>query len=224
VVQSWGLGAGLIERDRELQRAENRKLALSFEMADALGAPAVLVGSGSRNPRGRYWPHPENGTAEVEATLVANLRERADAAATAGLQLCLECHCLTTLDTPERIARVFAAVDHPALKLNLDPVNLVADLPTLWDSSGLLDRVFSLMAPHAISGHVKDVYAEDRLVLHLSETLISDGVFDVVGFMDRFERRLPEAYMFLEHLPAELVGRGKDALDRLLERCNIDPR
>ncbi len=73
-------------------------------------------------------------------------------------------------------------------------MNFVGDLPTLYASTSLVDRVFGALGHFAIAGHVKDVYAEDRLVVHLRETLIGTGAFDLRTYLTRFENR----YLFIE--------------------------
>ncbi|MDX6510904.1 MAG: hypothetical protein QOE36_408 [Gaiellaceae bacterium] len=74
------------------------------------------------------------------------------------------------------------------------------------------------------SGHVKDVYAEERLVVHLSETVIGDGCFPIASYLQRFERALPDAYLIVEHLPEELVAQAKAALDGICTERGITPR
>ena len=87
-----------------------------------------------------------------------------------------------------------------------------------------LDRVFAALAGVATSGHVKDVYAEERLVVHLSETLIGDGSFPIASYLRRFEQALPDAYLIVEHLPEELVAQAKAALDELCAEERITLR
>ncbi len=48
-------------------------------------------------------------------------------------------------------------------------------------------------------------YAEDRLVVHIGETVPGDGVFDFDTFFRRFEDLLPGGYGLVEHLPESLM-------------------
>jgi sugar phosphate isomerase/epimerase len=224
IVQLWGWEPNLIHPDAAQRARDIARLSEATRVAADLGAPIVLCGSGSGNPRGAYWPHPLNHTPAAMDRLVDSLRRVAPGAADRGVVIALECHCATTLDTPERVRAVLEAVGSPAVRVNLDPVNFLADLPTLFDTAPLLDRVFDQLGPFAVSGHVKDAYAEERLVVHISETLLGDGVFDVRGYLERFEAALPDAYVFVEHLPEELVPRAKLALDGLLAELRITPR
>jgi sugar phosphate isomerase/epimerase len=224
VAQAWAWSPNLVHPDDAVRASEVGRLRAALEVAAELGADGVTGGCGSRNPRGGYWPHRENHTADAQACLVRSLQEAAPAAESLGLRIALECHVLTTLDSPERVREILDAVDSPAVGVNLDPVNFIGDLDTLYDSAGLLDRVFDCLGRYAVCGHVKDVYAEDRLVLHLSETLLGDGEFDLRSYVMRFEELLPDGYLFIEHLPEDLVPRAKSVLDTLLGDLAIHVR
>jgi sugar phosphate isomerase/epimerase len=224
VVQSWSWGASLIHPPGDGRRQELRRLAGALRVAAALDADGIVIGSGGHNPRGPYWPHRDNHTAATRDLLVENLREAGRAAEDMGLVIALENHVATTLDTPERVRDVLDAVGSPAVRLNVDPVNFVGDLPTLWDSTALIERVFDLLGPYIVSGHVKDVYAEERLVVHLSETVPGDGDLDLHTFLRRFEETAPDAYLIVEHLPEALIPRAKQHVDRLVEELGITVR
>lgn len=221
IVQSWGWGANLIRPEPAERRRQLALLAGASRVAADLGATMVIIGSGSHNPRGPYWPHWENHAPRTQERLIASLRAAAVAAEHHGVVIALESHVLTTLDTPERVRDVVQAVGSPAVRVNLDPVNFVGDLPTLYASTQLLARVFAVLGDLAVSGHVKDVYAEDRLVLHLSETVLGDGEFDLRTYLTLFEECLPDAYLFIEHLPEDLVARAKARLDGLTGELGI---
>src|SRR5207253_10255272 len=57
IVQSWAFGANLAATDSGAQVA---RLQEAIRVATDLGAPTVISGAGSHNPRGLYWPHPDN--------------------------------------------------------------------------------------------------------------------------------------------------------------------
>jgi sugar phosphate isomerase/epimerase len=224
IVQSWGWNANLVHPDPDERRRQVARLGDALRVAQALGADGVTLGCGSHNPRGGYWPHRRNHTHEAQERLVSSLRESAALADGLGMVIALECHVLTTLDAPERVEQILEAVDSPTVRVNLDPVNFVGDLATLWNSAALVDRVFDHLGGYAVSGHVKDVYPEDRLVLHLSETMPGDGEFDLRHYLERFEELLPDGYLFVEHLPEELVPQAKQKLDGLLAELGIMPK
>jgi L-ribulose-5-phosphate 3-epimerase len=224
VVHTWNWAPSLVHPDEEMRTRGVDRLRAALEVAAEFGADGVTGGCGSRNPRGGYWPHRDNHSSEARDCVVRSLKEAAPTAESLGLRIVLECHVLTTLDSPETVRDILDAVDSPAVGVNLDPVNFVGDLDTLYDSESLLDRVFSCLGAHAASGHIKDVYAEDRLVLHLSETLLGDGEFDLRSYVTRFEELLPDGYLFIEHLPEDLVPRAKTVLDSMLDDLGIRVR
>ncbi len=131
---------------------------------------------------------------------------------------------MTTLDSPEVVREVIESIGSAAVRVNLDPVNFVDRLETLYGSTALIDRVFDELGSYAVSGHVKDIYAEDRLVVHLSETVLGDGLFDLERYLMRFEEAIPDAYLIVEHLPEELVPRAKSTLDDLLSKLGVVPK
>ena len=208
---SWTFGANLVRDEDAVER-----LAAAMRVARDLGAKGVVGGVGSMGAASGYTPHPGNHTPETRSRLVGRLREVAARGAEVGVPFVLEPHVATTLDTPEGIRDIVDEVGSPFVRVNIDPVNLVGDLPTLWDAAAHAERCVEALADVAVSGHVKDLYAEDALVVHLSETVIGDGAYDVAGFVRRFRERCPGRPLYIEHLPAALVPRAKTALDALL--------
>lgn len=211
IEQSWGFGANLV---RDAGAPE--RLGAAMRVARDLGADGVVGGAGTMAAPSGYAPHPDNHTAETRARLVARLREVAARAEETGVALVLEPHVCTTLESPEIVRELVDAVGSPLVRVNVDAANLVPDLRTLWDSTAHVERCVDVLADVAVSGHVKDVYAEDALVVHLSETVIGDGALDLAAYVRRFGERLPGRTLYVEHLPAALVPRAKAALDALL--------
>src|SRR4051794_22904018 len=205
IVQSWGWQQPLVSPDEPTRRAAARTLTHAVRVAADLGAQSVLSGPGSRNPRGPWHPHPENHSQGAEDALVQSLKEAAGACEEYGVPIALECHVTSTLDSVARVRRVLDRVDSPWIKVSLDPVNFIPDFPTLWDNTPLLHDLFDTLGPAIAAAHIKDVYAEDRLVVHISETVPGDGHLDFATFFRRFEELLPGGYGLVEHLPDSLV-------------------
>lgn len=214
VFHSWAFGVNLV---RESERhTELGRLAEAFRVAAELGADAVIGGCGSLAATGGYSPSPGNWSEAATGALVEALEGAASLAEAHGVVLALECHVLTTLDTPERARAIIDEVGSDWIRVNIDPVNLIPDVRSLYDSRSLIDRVLDALAPVAVSGHVKDARADDDFVVHISEAPLGDGVFDVAAFVEGFTRRLPGMPLFLEHLPTALVPRSKERLDGIL--------
>jgi sugar phosphate isomerase/epimerase len=205
IVQSWGWQQPLIHSDESARTAAVRTLQHAIRVATDLGAAMVMTGPGSLNPRGPWWPHAENHSPAAEDRLVRSLREAVAACEVHGVPIALECHVTSTLDSAERVRRVVERVGSPWVRVNLDPVNFVRDLPTLFHTGQLLVELFDTLGPYILAAHVKDVYVEDRHVIHISEAAPGEGVFDFDTFFRRFEDLLPDGYAIVEHLPESRV-------------------
>lgn len=205
IVQSWGWHQPLVSADEPTRRAAARTLGHAVRVAADLGAQSVLSGPGSRNPRGPWHPHPENHSQGAEDALVRSLSEVVGACEQYGVPIALECHVTSTLDSVARVRRVLDRVGSPWIKVSLDPVNFIPDFTTLWNNTPLLNDLFDTLGPDIAAAHIKDVYAEDRLVVHISETVPGDGHLDFATFFRRFEELLPNGYGLVEHLPDSLV-------------------
>jgi hypothetical protein len=110
------------------------------------------------------------------------------------------------------------------VRVNIDPVNLLADVRMLYESAVHARRVLDVLGDVAVSGHVKDASVGDDFVVHISEVPLGEGTYDVRGFVEEFTRRLPQAPLFIEHLPAALVPRAKATLDEILAPTALEAR
>lgn len=221
VAQSWGWHQPLVHSDENVRRVGVRRLQHAVRVAAELGAATVMSGPGSRSSAGPWSPHPDNHSPEAEDALVASLREAASACEAYGVPIALECHVVSTLDSPARVQRVLARVDSEWIGVSLDPVNFIADLPTLYNTTALLDDLFDRLGPKIFAAHVKDALVEDRLVVHISEAVPGRGVFDLDTFFRRFEATCPDGYALIEHLPDDLVPEATQYVRGRLDQLGI---
>jgi sugar phosphate isomerase/epimerase len=196
-------------------------LARACRQARALEAVYLLVRSGSVNLGGNYYPHRENHAPATADRLVEGLRRVSAAAESEGVILGLECHVITTLESPEKVRQIIDAVGSPALRYNADPVNFVASFADAYDTAGVLRRVFDQLGEYVVSAHVKDVCLGNRLVVHIDECAPGEGIFDLPAFMTLYERHHPEGYALIEHLPDARIPAAKAALDGVLDRAGL---
>lgn len=221
IVQSWGWQQPLIHSDESVRRAAVRILQHAIRVAADLGAAMVMTGPGSLNPRGPWWPHPDNHSPATEDRLVHSLQEAIVACGVHGVPIALECHVTSTLDSAERVRRVIERVGSPWIRVNLDPVNFVRDLPTLFNTTQLLVELFDTLGPYILAAHVKDVYVEDRHVVHISEAAPGEGLFDFDTFFRRFEGLLPDGCAIIEHLSESQVPHAAAFVTRKLAMLGI---
>ena len=151
--QAIGYRPPLIHPDEAVRRQAVKVLGAAVRLTKELGCRGTHTGPGSLNPRGAWFPHPYNWTAQARDQLVKSLREVAP------------------------VAEVLRAVDSPMIRCDLDPVNWITK-ETVYDTGAAITRMADTLGDLVIGGHAKDVIIEDRLVLHLSEVPAGAGLLD----------------------------------------------
>jgi sugar phosphate isomerase/epimerase len=174
-----------------------KTLQAALRMAGWLGARSIDTGPGSMNPRGPWFPHPENWTLNAHRQLIRSLRECARVAEDAGVYLGLEAHQLVTLETPDVTLEILDAVDSPWVRCDLDPANWIT-LATAFDTGPAIDEMFDVLADHIISGHAKDSRIEDRLTIHIDACSPGTGSLDFRTYLRRMEALNPEYPLIVE--------------------------
>ncbi|MBA27143.1 MAG: hypothetical protein CL749_08545 [Chloroflexi bacterium] len=175
------------------------------EVTSWLKAGNLYVRPGSLNPDGSWFAHPDNHRDETFETLVASLTEVCKAAEQENVMLAVEGHTLSTLDTAERILDLIDTVGSEKLRFNMDPVNFISSLKDAYSTTSLQEHIYEVLGPYIICGHAKDFFIQNRLVLHLEETVIGEGILDQRIFLEGFETHCPEGYVQIEHLPEHQI-------------------
>jgi sugar phosphate isomerase/epimerase len=221
LLQLWGPYPCIISPDEHVRQAGVKGAQAIVKLAAKLGTSASGVRPTSLNPNGNWWPHPDNYAPETEDRLVKSLKEILQTADDYGIDIVLETHVTTTLDTPQTIKRVIERTESSRLKVNIDPVNFMGDLRTACDPAPKINEVFDILGPYADSVHVKDFYFEDRLTVHITETVIGTGMMDLDTVLRRSAEVLPEGYVVIEHLPLSLVPLAKRNLTAKIQALGI---
>ncbi|MCH8186592.1 MAG: hypothetical protein IH862_10870 [Chloroflexi bacterium] len=63
----------------------------------------------------------------------------------------------------------------------------------------------SALGPTTVCGQAKDFRLEDRLVLHVEESVIGEGILDPATYPRRFGESCADGYVQSEHLPADKI-------------------
>ena len=221
LVQFWGWYPSIISPDVSICQAGIRTVQELIRLGADLGTAMVGVRPTSLNPRGPWWPHPGNYEAATEDRLVGSLREIASACEIHGLPISLECHVTTTLNSAESVRRIIERTESKWVKMTMDAINFIDDFHTAYHTTELVNTLYDTLAPYIVAAHVKDVYVEDRHVVHVSEIIPGDGIFDFDTFFRRFEALLPDGYALSEHLPESQIAQAQVYVTQKLKALNI---
>jgi sugar phosphate isomerase/epimerase len=206
IVQATGYNPNLVHPDPLVRERDLARLHAAFAAARTLGAEMVISGCGSLHPTFFYGPAAANHRPETRDRLIESLRRAALLAEDTGVPLALECHVLTTLDTPAHILSILEAVGSPWVRANVDPVNLIGDLPALYDNATAIRQAAALLLPHYVPcAHIKDIAAQPELVLHLAEAPPGTGLLDYTAVFEVCRQLGENTALVVEHLPAAQV-------------------
>jgi sugar phosphate isomerase/epimerase len=220
-LQLWGPYPCIISPDESVRRAGVEGARAIVKLAARLGAPGSGVRPTSLNPRGDWWPHPDNYQPETEDRLVKSLKEILQTADDYGVNIVLEMHVTTTLDSAASIKRVIDRSESNRLKVNLDPANFMGDLRTVFNPAPTIHELFDVLGPYIDTVHVKDVYLEDRFVVHIAETVIGTGMMDLDTVLRRAYQANPQGYVMIEHLPVHLIPLAKRNLTARIQALGL---
>jgi sugar phosphate isomerase/epimerase len=222
VAQANGWYECLVNPDDALLRSGIRGLEALTRMGRELNARCVYVRPGSLNPRGHWWPHPGNHSLEIFNRLVKSLRTACATAAQEGMDLAVEGHVLSPLDSPEAVRNLLDAVASPHLKFNLDPVNFMGTVADVHDTRPKLNQLFDLLGEEGIIAHAKDCALRDALVVHIEEVIPGQGSLDYDLFLHRFSTKQPNGYVLIEHLPMESIPAARNFILQVANTNHID--
>ncbi len=223
-LQLWGKYPCIISPDESVRRAGVAQVREMCALTAKLGVPGVGVRPTSLNPRGDWWPHPDNYLPRTEDRLVHSLTEIAAIAQDHGLNVVLEVHQTSTLDTAKSIRRVIDRTGALNMRVNIDVCNFVTDLRTAFHPAPMIREQFALLGAFADTTHLKDYYLEDRLVAHISETVLGTGLMDWDTLLTEASKNQPDGWLMIEHLPVSLIQQAKVNLNAKLKTLGIPVR
>jgi sugar phosphate isomerase/epimerase len=205
LVQFWGWYPSVVCDDDDTRAAGIRAAQEIIRLGSMAGADMIGIRPTSAGANGAWSPDGGNYTDATRNRLINSLREIAKACEQHAIPMALECHVTTALYSAAVVREVIERVGSPLVKMNMDPVNFVRDLPTAYHNTPLLNELFDELTPHIAAAHVKDVMVEDDHVVHIRETPPGTGLLDFDTFFRRFEAALPDGYALIEHLPPEKI-------------------
>jgi sugar phosphate isomerase/epimerase len=189
--QATGFWQNLVTPD-EMARAESvQTLQAAIRLAGWMGARGIDTGPGSMNPRGPWFPHPDNWTPSARKQLIKSLKECAPVAQDCNVLLSMEGHQLVTLESAEVTAGVLDAVGSKWVTSDYDSANWIT-LKEVYDTTSAVNRHFDVLGEHIVSCHAKDIWAEDKLAVHLQDGCPGKGYMDFRTVLRRMEALSPD--------------------------------
>jgi sugar phosphate isomerase/epimerase len=222
LLQLWGPYPCIISADEEERRRGVEGARDIARLAARMGVPGAGIRPTSHNPRGDWWPHPDNHSAASEDRLVRSIVEVLEVAVPLGVDIVLEKHATSTLDSAERVRRVIERTDAAHVRVNIDPANFVADLATAFDPGPMIDELFDILGAHCATVHMKDYQLEERFIVHISEALPGTGMMDLDRVLRRTADLGPDVYAIVEHLPLDQVGLARRNLGERAAALGIE--
>lgn len=124
--------------------------------AREIGAPVVTLCTGTRDPGSMWRAHPDNRTPAAWADLRRELAAALALAEEHGVVLGAEPEPANVAGTAALARDLLDELDHPRLKIVLDPANVLAadrDRP----AETVLEEAFALLGPDIVLAHAKDL-------------------------------------------------------------------
>jgi len=218
-LQLWGRYCSVIASDEAERNIGLQQAADLIRLTADLEIPAAGVRPTSRNPAGQWRAHRDHYTSTIEEIFLDSYEYLGSIAQDLGVNLVFEFHVATLLDSPQRIRRLLGQLQPGTFQVNLDPVNLIADLRTATHCTPIIDEMFDLLGEYGAAVHMKDYTLENRHVVHIAEAPTCTAMLDT----DTVLRRSAElgAWLIIEHLPRKAIPEAAVRLRERIQRLGL---
>ena len=149
----------MIDPDLEARARGAAGLKTAIAAARDLGAPLVTLCTGTRNPDSMWHAHPDNRSPEAWAELKEELIPLLAVAAEHDILLGVEPEPANVAGSAPLARQLLDELDHPNLKIILDPANAIA-ADRSRSPRAVLEEAFALLGPDIASAHAKDLGAD----------------------------------------------------------------
>lgn len=232
VVGETGMWENLMTGDVDLRARRIERVRLLLRKADVMGCRCVVSLVGSRHSSDSpVAPHAYMVTAEARREFRDVVLMILDGLELALTTYAIEPWCNTFFYEPNDVAAFLESVDHPALRLHLDQMNMISQ-SSYYDTTSLIERTFALLGDRIVAAHLKDLrWDYDHYMLKWDEVLVGDGVLDHETLLRHLAALAPDIPAFCEHLATEaeyasnfarLHERAERAGVRFLPRVEAD--
>ena len=168
----------MIHPDPAMRAKGLARLEVLLRHAAAMGTGMVTLCTGTRDATDQWRHHPDNGSAQAWADLLAELGKACAVAEPLGIKLGIEPELANVVDTAPRARLLLDTLQSPALGIVLDPANLF-EVAALAEQRDLLSRSVDLLADRIAMAHAKDRDASGRFAT------AGKGVVDFPHFLGR---------------------------------------
>ena len=204
VVGEAGMWQNLLTDNEELQSTRIDLVRRMLRNADRMGCQCVVALVGTKDPSDNpVAPHPYlyRDACKLEfRQVVLRILDGLDLQTT---KFAIEPWHNSFFYQPEEILSFIDSVDHPMFGVHLDQMNMVSQA-TFYDTTGLINRTFDLLAEDVASVHLKDVRWDfEHMFLKWDEVHIGDGVMDYQTLLKRLSELPPDMPCFCEHMAEE---------------------
>ena len=204
VIGETGMWRNLMTDDADLRRERVKLARTMLAKADIMGCHCVVSLVGTKDPSDHpLAPHPHMHTEAAKAEFREIVLRILDGLDLKRTRYVIEPWHNAFFYQPEDIRQFIDSVGHPAFGLHLDQMNMVSQ-ESFYDTAGLIDRTFGLLADKVASVHLKDIRCDyGHMFLKWDEVDIGDGVMDYDTYLRRLAQLPPDTPCFCEHMPEE---------------------
>ncbi len=203
LIAEVGVWCNMMDPDETKRRENLQRVCEGMALADEVGALCCVDIAGSFSPDLWYGAHPKNLTGEALDLAVENARHVIDSVKPKRSAFSIETMPWAIPDSPDSYLQLIRAIDRPAFRVHLDPVNLVNCPQRYYHTGELLDECFDKLGEWIVSCHAKDVRMGEELTMYLKEVRIGLGVFDYRKYLTRLSQHNRDIPLMMEHMNGE---------------------
>jgi sugar phosphate isomerase/epimerase len=199
-VGAWG--ANPISDDSDERQAGIDRCVRALELADAVGARCAVSVAGSR---GDTWdgPHPDNLTDETFYRVVEAVEEICERADPDDAVFTLEPMPWVYPHDIESHRALLGAIDHDAVGVHFDPVNMITSPERHFDNAAFLREFVAELGEYVEVVHLKDAVLREKLTVHVDEVRPGAGTLDYHVLLSALADLDDDLPLLLEHLESE---------------------
>ena len=223
----------LVHPDPEERLRRLGRLKDIIRFANQLGSPYVVSETGTFNPESDWVHHPKNKTDEGYEDCRDVIGELVEFSAQHGVKFLVETYVNNVIGSVDETLRLFKDINHPNLKLLMDPTNYFEE-HNIGNMDNELNRIFDELEDEVIIAHAKDVkLMEADLGVQMAD-MDADEAHSLRGvgkielpacglgelnydlYLKRLAVKHPNIPIIIEHLTEDDVPRAKKFLDSKL--------